>query len=173
MKTPIEFLAECPVPHVVIGGHAIRAYGYARQTVDFDCMIATESIQALGDFLKKHDYCEAGRVASFIRFWHKDRTLGDLDVMPVDAATFAKINTGSREIDLGGFSVRVPRIAHLVALKLHAIKSNPQRELKDGADIVELLRLNPNEVSDSELKEVCDHYAPPGYFEKLKDFLSR
>jgi hypothetical protein len=173
MKTPIEFLSECPVPHVVIGGHAVRAYGYARQTVDFDCMIATESVQALSEFLHKHDYREAGRMASFIRFWHKDRALGDLDVMPVDTDTFAKVSAGSREIDLGGFCVRVPRIAHLIALKLHAIKSNPQRELKDGADIVELLRLRPDEVGDDELKEICGRYAPPGYFEKLNDFLSR
>jgi hypothetical protein len=92
--------------------------------------------------------------------------------MLVERDTFEKIHDGSRVIDLDTLPVRVPRLAHLIALKLHAMKSNPKRELKDGADIVELLRLNPGEVSDDELKEVCGRYAPAGYFKKLKSLLS-
>lgn len=173
MQTPLEFLAHSNVPHVVIGGHAVRAYGYARQTVDFDCMIATESETDLAAFLSQHGYREAGRTSTFIRFWATDRTRGDLDVMLVDSDTFGKINAESQQIELGSFSVRVPALAHLIALKLHALKSNPRREAKDTADIVELLRERPDAVSDAELEKMCDLYAPTGYLARLRELLKR
>ena len=171
MKTPVEFLADCPIPNVIIGGHAVRAYGYARQTVDFDCMIAVKSVDELSEFLRQYGYTEAGRTGAFVRYVFRDRTQGDLDVLPVDAETFAKIYGESRVIDAGLLAMRVPKPIHLIALKLHAIKNNGKRELKDGADIVEIMRLHGGEISDDELKAVCNRYAPRGFFEKLQAIL--
>ena len=173
MKTPVEFFAECPVPHMIIGGHAVRAYGYARQTVDFDCMVAVHSVNELSKFLRQHDYTEVGRMGGFVRYHCKDRTIGDLDVMPVNEETFGKMLQDSRVIDVGSLKVRVPKPLHLIALKLHAIKNNGQREMKDGADIIEILRIHGAEIPESELAAMCKRYAPPGFFERLQTILKQ
>ena len=173
MKTPVEFLADCSIPHVIIGGHAVRALGYARQTVDFDCLIATRSIDELSRFLRQYDYTEAGRMGGFVRYYYKDRSVGDLDVMPVDAQTFERIFQESRVIDFETFKVRIPKPLHLIALKLHAIKNNGKRELKDGADIVEILRLHGEEIQDEDLKATFDRYAPVGFYERLQTILKK
>lgn len=53
-------------------------------------------------------------------------------------------------------------LLHLVAMKLHAIRTSPQREPRDFADIVELVRSNPGSISQDELHSLCTTYAPEG-----------
>jgi hypothetical protein len=47
-------------------------------------------------------------------------------------------------------------------MKLHAIRTNPQRELRDFADIVELVRSNLGSISRDELQHLYTTYAPQG-----------
>jgi predicted nucleotidyltransferase len=72
---------------------------------------------------------------------------------------------------IGKKPVRVPCVAHFVALKLHAIKNMPERERKDMQDITELLEENSDAVSSDELRALCRQYGPDGIDAKLGDFL--
>lgn len=173
MKTPVEFLAEFPEPMLVIGGQAVRVLGYARQTSDWDFMIAVENAAAVKRIIEAQGYKEVLRTSAFLKFQADDKARGDLDVMTVDARTFAKMSAGSSEASIDGVTVRVPSIAHLIALKLHAIKNNFFRELQDMTDIVELLNAHPDAMSDDELRSICDRYAPRGLFEKIQYFRHR
>jgi len=172
MKTPLEFFAECPIPHIIIGGHVVRALGYARQTVDFNCMIDASSRDETHRYIETHGYMEWGRTGAFTKYRHTNPSFGELDVMLVDEPTFQKLYAGSRCVDFDGLPVRVPKPIHLIALKLHAMRNNRQRELKDGADILEVLRAHRAEISDAELEQVCLRYGPPAYYRKLKSFLN-
>ena len=58
---------------------------------------------------------------------------------------------------MDGVTLRVPRPLHLVALKLHALKQNPQRLGKDWEDIRYLLA--NYEWTLEELTEVAERYA--------------
>ena len=173
MKTPVEFLVEFSEPLLVIGGQAVRALGYARQTSDWDFMIAVANAVAVKRYIEAQGYKEVYRTSSFIKFQPEDKARGDLDVMTVDAPTFAKMAAGSLEVCIDGITVRVPAVGHLIALKLHAIKNNAYRELQDMTDIVELLRAHPDSVSDDELRATCERYGPAGFFERIQYFRRR
>jgi len=91
--------------------------------------------------------------------------------MTVDRGTFDKMFAQSSDREVQSLTVRVPCLLHLIALKLHAARNNPKRELKDLGDVVELLRANPGAVSAKELSDVCERYGPTGVRDKLEGHL--
>lgn len=78
--------------------------------------------------------------------------------------------TSSESATVSGVELRVPALAHLIALKLHAAQ-NEHRVEKDLADIFALLRGNPGEIPAAELRMLCDQFGTPELAERLRDFL--
>ena len=175
MKTALEIvhdgLAAAEKQVMLIGAYALQAYDVVRQTMDLDCLVVNEDEGVLATVLRDAGYVEKQRTEAFVRYSHPSIWFMDVDVMIVDRGTFDKMYAQSCDRDVQSRGVRVPCLLHLVALKLHAMKNNPKRELKDMGDIVELLRAHPGTVSDEDLKEVCKRYGPPGMRDKLKDYL--
>jgi hypothetical protein len=59
----VEHLAEIvsalnalQIPHLVMGGHAVRYYGFSRETNDHDLCIPAEAGQNLAELLSKQDF---------------------------------------------------------------------------------------------------------------------
>lgn len=175
MRSALEILAEGLADRrmeaLLIGGFALPAYGVVRQTVDLDCLIADTDEETLLTILSEAGYVEKARATTFIRYSHSSPALTDVDVLLVDRDTFDKMRRESRPYRAGSVALRIPSLPHLVALKLHAIRNNPKRELRDLADIAELLRANPNAVSRSELRALCERYGPAGIVSKLEEHL--
>jgi len=171
MKTALEIvhdgLARGDTRLMLIGAYALQAYGVVRQTLDLDCLVADQEEGSLRAVLCDAGYVEEQRAEAFIRYSHPSVWFMDVDVMTVDGGTFDKMFAQSCECEVQSLTARVPCLLHLIALKLHAVKHNPKRELKDLGDIVELLRANPRAVSDRELSEVCERYGPAGIRDKL------
>jgi hypothetical protein len=173
MKTPLEFFAECPIPHIIIGGHAVRALGYERMTSDWDFMIAVPNALVVKAHVEAQGYREMFRTPSFMKFKTDDGGRGDVDVMTVDESTFAKIWAASEPGEITGISVRLPAPIHLIALKLHAMKNNPFRDLQDMQDIIEILRAHPDRVGDADLEQTCQRYGPRGCYERILQLRQR
>ena len=53
-------------------------------------------------------------------------------------------------------------------MKLHALKDGKTRDHKDLLDIRLLLRHGHSRISEEELKSMCERYAEPGAYEKIK-----
>ncbi len=160
--------AECPV--LVIGGNALGAHGYVRTTVDVDCMVAKSSVEKLSAVLGSHGFQRAGGFSSFHEYWFEGKPGGmPIHAMFVDEATFEKIWASRERMPSDGGSLHVPCVAHLIALKLHAVKNNPKRMLKDMADVIELLERNPGAVTGDELGQVCTRYASQECVSVLKE----
>ncbi len=150
--------AECPV--LIIGANALEAHGYARFTVDVDCLIAATSLEQLKAALARHGFMHAGSMTSFHEFWFEGKPGGmPVHAMFVDDSTFQKMWERSVPCSLSGSPLRAPCVAHLVALKLHAVKNNPKRLHKDIEDVRRLLEQNAGAVSPSELAEISARYA--------------
>jgi len=171
MRELFNVLASSRIPALIIGGHALAVHGVQRNTVDLDCMVVAENRELLTEFLRARGFDEMSRHKSFSRFRHQSLVYPLLDVMEVDARTWSKMEPESVAGVLYGHSVRVPALAHLVALKLHAMKQNPEREPKDLSDIVHLVRGNRGAISDAALETLCGRYAPAGYWAKLRNHL--
>ena len=169
ISAALAALAQADFPLLIIGGNAIEAYQLARPTFDTDCMIAAENKERLREVLAKSGYRWMGTFASFQEF----RFAGNLDTAPihsmfVTAETFEKMWVKSVPHTYGGSRLRVPAIAHLIALKLHALKNRPERQGKDMRDIIHLLELNPGVVSKEELRQLCTRYASADSIRQLE-----
>ena len=153
---------------LLIGGHALSAFGYQRATIDVDCLLAIPDVIVLHKALTKAGYRRIEQTQTFAHYTHPSGYLLDVDVMLVDRATFDKLHAQSKRYRIGNVEMRVPCLPHLMALKLHAMKNNPKRELKDLADIVELLRANPGKVKSEQLPDICEREGPKNVFSKIE-----
>ena len=156
-EAPFEAFAKCGDRLLLIGGNAMIAYGSERLTQDCDCAVIAENERMVADVLKPLGYLFKERFSTFVRYAHLGHKRPVVDVMLLQAATFEKLRAQSQKIELDGFQLNAPKPLHLVALKLHALKQNPDRLGKDWGDIVYLLRTFDGNVD--ELKEVAQRYA--------------
>ena len=61
-------------------------------------------------------------------------------------------------------------LEHLIALKLHALKYNPDTRLaKDITDIVNLAGINNFALKTEKFHELCLKYASEGIYQKIMD----
>ena len=152
---------------LLIGGHALQRYGYARQTLDVDALIVASKVEAMTETLGQAGYNPTASTQSFVRFRHDSVYLMDIDILLIDAHTMQRMMSESEQLTLHGNPFRVPSLLHLVALKLHAISNNPDREQRDLADILELLRLNAASVDAAALKDTVSRFAPESLADKI------
>jgi hypothetical protein len=177
MKDVFEILAkiarEQRLELLVIGGHAMQAYGSARQTLDADVLVTDKTGAALENGFMASGYACAGRSGNAVRLRHPENEMPDLDILLVDEDTMTGMLAESRQILFGDYNLRVPGLAHLVALKLHAMKNDASRKPRDLADIIDLLRLHPAALSHSDLLRLCEKHGPEGIFEQIMENLPR
>ena len=172
MQAAFDLLASCSRPFLIVGGHALAAHGVVRQTIDIDCLIAVEDQAAFdASLIGGGGYFLTARTENFARYAGKTSNLPEIDVLFVDASTFKKLEEGSMPLRRGKHEFRVPGLAQLIALKLHAIRNESRREGRDLPDIAELLRLNPGQITAGELGELCEKFGPTGIGSKLQPLL--
>ncbi|MCG3150522.1 MAG: hypothetical protein PCFJNLEI_04008 [Verrucomicrobiae bacterium] len=152
---------------LLIGGQALRTYGVIRQTLDVDCLAATDGAAKLEQALLAAGYTALSRSDTVVCYRHPSPILLDVDVVIVNPETFNKLQRDSRQWHAEQPVWRVPSLAHLIALKLHAIKNAPERG-RDLPDIISLLRQNPNDLTRTKVQELCQQFGPPDVFSELE-----
>lgn len=150
---------------LLIGGRSLEAHGLVRFTKDVDFLVATNDIPVISRILSSAGYQKTDETAIFSRWKHPSLMADDVDVMYVKPETFEKLMDGSKKFEIGHVSLRVPSVPSLIALKLHAMRSNEERLEKDGRDVAELLRLNPGVIDRQALEALftkyqCSHLFP-------------
>ena len=155
------------ISFLLIGGRSLEAYGYVRNTRDIDLLIASKDIPAMEGLLISASYQKVAESPIFSRWQHRDLMEEDIDLMFVDEGTFDKLSTGCGVLSVGSASLRVPSVASLIALKLHAMKNNPERFGKDATDILEIIKRNPMSITENELNALCVKFGPPDCWAKI------
>jgi hypothetical protein len=149
-------------PWALAGAAALSTYGLARATQDLDFVADGGFQDRLVAHLEAAGYRTLHRSAGYSNHLHTDAALGRLDFVYVGAETSRRLFDECREGVFGGRTVRVPRPEHLAAMKVQAMKNDPDRRLQDLADVRFLLSV-PG-VDGQEVR---------GYFERaglLRDF---
>jgi hypothetical protein len=90
-----------------------------------------------------------------------------IDLIWVDDVTFEKMAEETPS-DLQKEKVPVINFRALLAMKLYALKDDAAREHKDLLDIRFLLTYGHTKVSDEEFKSLCERYAGPDAYAKIK-----
>ena len=155
---------------LIIGAWALQAHRYSRNTNDVDCMTAVEDDESISEELLRAGFECFEELPAFRRFRHRREPLLVLDVMRVDAGTFAKMWQEAQPCNPFGLPLRAPGLKHLLALKLHAARHEHRMD-KDMGDVRELLLANPGAVSPLELQQLCDQFGSPEIARRLAPFL--
>lgn len=155
---------------LIIGGWALQAHQFTRFTADVDCMTAVENEASLSEDLARAGFECFDEKPAFRRYRHRLDPFMILDVMRVDAVTFAKMAAAAKEFAFIGIKLRAPALPHLIALKLHAARHEHRTE-KDLQDVEALLKANPGVVSAAELRRICDQHGSPELAARLSKWL--
>ena len=153
---------------LLVGGLALQQHAVARQTLDVDCLISDADRDKIVALFEREGFAVTAETESFARLHHESVYMMDLDLLLVDAETLSEMLRESLPVTIGSRDLRVPCLAHLIALKLHAVRNDPKRELRDLADIVDLLRANPDVVTSEELERLTAEYGPDGALDKIR-----
>ena len=104
----------------------------------------------------------------FSRFQSEEASLFDIDFMFVDNHTLMEMINAGKEISIDGYTFPVPSLDHLLALKLHSIKHNPEaREYKDLLDILNLTKKNKVKIQSKKFRTLCLKYRSEKIYQKI------
>lgn len=148
---------------VLVGGNAVNLYSYFRTTFDVDLLIRETDSERWLSYFQQRGYAPFHRTANFIRL----RFVADpaealpVDLMLADARTFATVQGASHRCDIGnGLSLAIPSPLHLIAMKLHAVRS-PER-FENGVDLQDvkyLIKTAKIDTSSKEFTDIVERYA--------------
>ena len=155
---------------ILIGGFAINFYDVVRQTVDVDFLITKDDFKKILPVLREQGYTVARQSDVFVNLQSSNHRLLDLDYMFIDQDVFEKILKEGRQVKIAKEKFIIPSLNHLIALKLHSIKGNPKRELKDLPDIVGLIENNNVNVNSKSFEQLCLKYGNSGLLTKIRNY---
>jgi hypothetical protein len=155
---------------VLIGGHAVNLHGLSRQTADLDLIIDPADTEWWCTALLSHGYQQYHRTPAFIQFSPLIKGSWPVDLSLVHGETFEKLYETSEQKDFDGNTVQVASALHIVAMKLHALKSrNPEGALKDMSDILGLLRILDVAVSSPIFRNLALKYGSEEIYRRISD----
>jgi predicted nucleotidyltransferase len=135
-------LAGLGARHVLIGGHAMAAYGRPRRTFDVDFAVDLGSRDAVIARMERAGYETLHSSAGYSNHLHPDAAIGRVDFVYVAGATADRLFEESRRLALDdGTTLDVARPEHLAAMKVLAMKNDPSRTFSELADIAYLSRV--------------------------------
>jgi hypothetical protein len=154
---------------ILIGGFAVNAYEYGRDTQDIDFLIQESDLEKITKELLSAGFSEKQKMDLFSRFQHPSAKSFPVDFLSIDTDTFKTIFDAGHKITVAGRTFIIPSLNHLIALKLHALKQGQEhRYHKDMLDILELIRLHKIDIYSAEFKELCLKYASEAIYKKIK-----
>ena len=156
------------LPFVVIGGHAVNALGYSRQTLDLDLMVRRADRDAWLAALAGIGYGLDRDGEVFLQLAPGLRGMWPIDLMLANERTFDGVFAESTTREFRGASLRVPSLEHLFALKLHALKHGlPHRDAKDFGDLTQLILANTVDVRGQKFRQLVEKYGTTQIYERL------
>lgn len=166
LRTVTDFLDSQNVRYAVIGGVALAMYGFPRTTLDLDLAVEANIQEDLVRWLESRGYETLHRSSGYSNHSHPETFWGKLDFVYVRGETADKLFAGLRMVPgPGGIEAPVPRPEHLAALKVAAMKNDPDRAFREQEDIRYLLHL-PG-VDRIEVRSYFDRYGLGDHFDEI------
>ena len=153
---------------ILIGGQALGVRGYQRMTLDLDFMLTEKDYAKMKPALEGAGYREMARTQIAAKMRADAAEAMDIDFLFVAPETFHAVESEAGEENFAGNRFRVPKTEHLIALKLHAAREQPQaRELRDLADIIELIKANGINAKSADFKSLSLKFGTAELYDKI------
>jgi hypothetical protein len=159
-----DFFKHENMDFAIIGAFGLHAYGYSRATRDIDFLTRLSYQTKIITFLDSLGFETLQKTDAFSNHLH---AIGNtrVDLMYIDGRTADIMFSDIRRVTLfGKDDLPVVSPEHLVALKLFAAQNDPQRKLKELADIQELLR----HIS-CDMKTIHSYFVKYGFKESYEE----
>lgn len=154
--------------YLVIGGHAVITHGFARNTFDLDLIVHRIDREKWTDLWIKYGYLIKNETPTFLQLVSIDKQFPDVDLMFVTEDTYAKMEVESKPAPPWGMGSKVVSLAHLLALKCHALKhGHEDRFAKDEGDVIQLFKINHLDPQENQWRELILKHGSPELYEKI------
>ena len=163
----IDFFERERIDYALIGAFALKAYGYTRATQDVDFIARQKDQKKIIINLESLGFETLYSSTGYSNHLHPLSGLGRIDFVYVKGDTAESIfKEAVRILLFDNLTVPVVRPEHIVALKVFAMKNDPDRALREMADIKELLSL-----PEINLQEVREYFEKYGQMERYYDII--
>jgi len=154
------------VKALLVGGFAVNHYGYTRNTLDLDLMIAEGDEERVRRIMTEEGFTNRSETSNAIFYQHPDGGLR-LDVLTVDETTMAALLANAQPAGLAGVTLAVPALRDVLAMKLFAVtQGHPARADRDLPDIAYLTVLNDLNL-ERDIKPLCDRFATAEIYKEI------
>lgn len=151
--------------YALAGGVALAAYRHPRLTLDLDIVTEADAQDAVVASMESAGYATLYRSSGFSNHRHPDREWGRVDFIYVRGETAARLFADVRIVPgPSGRPVPVPSCDHLIAMKVQAMKNDPERTWQEMVDIGYLLKLEGTNRS-----EVREYFAKANLMERWEE----
>jgi hypothetical protein len=153
---------------LVAGGHAVIAHGHPRTTFDVDLIVAQEDRGRWVILAQSLGYSFLHEGPTFLQFNPPSPPALPLDLMFVNAQTFAKLLTDAVTRPVGEREGKIVSLRHLLALKCHAIKhGHAGRIIKDADDVIMLVQANRINMNAPDIRDLFLKHGTLEFYEKV------
>ena len=122
-------------------------------------MIRREQLAGWKALLLNFGYTVLHDGGNFMQFTPPAAEAWPVDFMIVNEQTFGKMRAASQPLTLWGEEWRIPSPAHLLALKLHALKhGGTHRQIRDFLDVIELVQRQRLDLNSPEIRTLFEQY---------------
>ncbi len=129
------------IDYALIGAFALHAYGYVRATQDIDFIVRTRDQDRIVALVESLGFHTIYRSTGYSNHVHPLSGLGRIDFVYVKGETADRIfEAAEKRSILGDLMLPVADAEHIIALKIFAMKNDPDRALREMADIQWLIR---------------------------------
>ncbi|MDD4018997.1 MAG: nucleotidyltransferase [Kiritimatiellae bacterium] len=161
-------LASSGVKCLLIGGFAVNYYGYTRNTLDVDWMIAAEQRDVVRAVMQREGFTNSA-VHANVMFFQRPGSNWRVDFLEADAGTVTQLLSRVQSVAVHGVTVNVPALKDLIAMKLFSLAQNPALRMgKDLPDIVHLSVLNGLDLT-RDIHPLAIRYASETVFKMVSD----
>jgi predicted nucleotidyltransferase len=160
LLTLTKLASEANLPFLVVGGNAVIAHGYQRGTKDVDLLVQEVDLSKWAELLAGMGYVTQYTSGAFQQYVFPEHKYAPVDLIIVSVETFARMTAAPATVSLEGAEFKVPRLSHLFALKLHAMRQNPSKRYeRDLGDIVALMQMHGISLEMEEYAAIFERYA--------------
>jgi hypothetical protein len=168
LRTIAETARQSHLEFIVCGGFAVNAYQVMRKTGDIDLVIRERDAASWRDRLLFLGYAVFHESGAFLQLRPGSPGSWPIDLIVVDEITFDAMKAAGKPFRFGDTECLIPSVEHLIAMKLHAIRSAGENRLRqDALDILDLAEGARIDLEGDAFREMCERYADPAVRERI------